>query len=877
MAAYNAEAYLKEAVDSLCKQTIGFDTVQLILVDDGSTDQTGTLCDTFASQFSNILALHKENGGAASARNFGLPHTKGRFLNFMDADDNLSPETLEHVYDFFTAHENETDVTVIPMIFFDGQNEEHKLNFYKKETCVADLEKHPEYVAMSMSSAFIRADMAKNIHFDERLSYAEDARVLQSLLLQKKTLGIVSEAVYWYRRHGSGSVSATQNTRYNPAWYQPYLDYFCMDLIRECLDKEGAVPAFVQHTLAYDLQLRLKVDHIPASVMDEKARERYMQTLFEIYTYIDDAVILWQKHTFAEQKLFVLSWKHKAAPSFVKKKNNIQLMYGDTKVYALNRSLVTIDFIKIKGTRCSIEGTINYFPSVMHEVTPYLLVNGKKRACRPTDHNEEHYCLDHLVLKRQGFIGRFDIDPNDPVTEVQFMYIYDDMRVVPFKYKFGKFVPIDTTFPEQYGCIGNYTVQYQENALRLEEATPQSIEDKEALFLSAVRGSGLYSEEDISLRTRARLLQKKSAVWLICDRYDQAGDNGEAFFRYLRKFHRFAVKPYFVLAEGSQDRARMEKIGPVVTYGSQEHKLWYLLSKYVISSHADDFLLYPFPAQEALYKDITAMKPVIYLQHGVQPHNISSWMNRYQQNFYGIVTSSPEEQKTFFEDPAYGYEEQNIWLTGMPRFDLLRSRPARQIAVLPTWRRSFLATMTKDKHWVSTPDLEKSAYVKFYHDLLCNEQLQDAAKEYGYTLCFKLHPHMEDFSTAFDLPATVQICGSEISFREFICNSDLLLTDYSSVAFDFAYLHKPVLYCQPDQEEFFSGSQGCSKGWFSYDTDVIGDIFQTPQEAALALIGCMKQHCTLQKTYISQLDKLFAFHDRHACRRLYKRIKNDVN
>ena len=872
MAAYNSAAYLEEAIDSLQKQTIGFDQIQLILVDDGSVDQTGAICDAFANNYDNVLSFHKENGGAASARNFGLSHAEGRFLNFMDADDKLSPETLEHVYDFFTAHEEETDVAVIPMIFFDGLNDEHKLNFYKKETCVADLEEHPEYVAMSMSSAFIRAELTSAIHFDERLSYAEDARVLQSLLLKKRKLGIVSEAVYWYRRHGSGSVSATQNTRYNAGWYQPYLEHFCLSLIQECLSVCGAVPLFVQHTLAYDLQLRLKLDHIPASVMDDAAHEKYMLTLLSVYSYIDDAVIMAQKYTFAEQKLFILSQKHHAAPAFVKKKNNIHLMYDDTRIYALNRSLVTIDFIKIRGTRCSIEGTVNYFPTVMHEVRPYLLVNGKKHTCRPTDHNENHYCLDHLVLTRQGFIGRFDIDPNDPVTEIQFMYIYDDMRVIPFKYKFGKFVPLETTFPEQYGIIGNYTVQFRENAIALEEATEQSVADKEALFLSAVRNSGQYSEEDIALRTKARSLQKKNAVWMICDRYDQAGDNGEAFFRYLRKYHRFTVKPYFVLAKGSPDRERMEAIGPVVTYGSQEHKLLYLLSRFMISSHADDFILHPFAEQDPLYKDLTAQKNIVFLQHGVIQDDLSGWLNRYNKNFTGFVTTARPEYQSIC-DTSYGYPAENVWLTGLPRYDRLYNAPQKQITIMPTWRRNLLATLNEDNHWVALPGMADSAYVQFYKALFSHPKLQETAKACGYTIAFKPHPAFTDFLPVFDVPDNVKVLGQDVTYRDAFAQSDLLLTDYSSVAFDFAYLRKPILYYQGDRDEFFSGEHICSLGYFDYERDGLGDVTYTLDETIDQLVAYMESGCQLKDKYRERIDHFYAFHDKKCCKRIYKEIR----
>ena len=218
MAAYNAQQYLTEAVDSLKEQTLGFENIQLIIVDDGSTDNTPAMADSLAKEYPNILVIHKDNGGVSSARNAGLPHIQGEYINFMDSDDKISPQTLEHVYQFFMEHQTETDVAVIPIIFFEARTDEHILNFYKKETRVADLKEHPEYVAMHIASSYIRNEAAQTIHFDTRLAYAEDARALVSVLLKKQTLGIVSDATYWYRRHDSGVVSAMENTQYNPKW-----------------------------------------------------------------------------------------------------------------------------------------------------------------------------------------------------------------------------------------------------------------------------------------------------------------------------------------------------------------------------------------------------------------------------------------------------------------------------------------------------------------------------------------------------------------------------------------------------------------------------------------------------------------------------------
>lgn len=101
MAVYNVEPFLREAVDSLIAQNFGFEKIQLIMVDDGSTDGSGAICDEYAERYpDNVMVIHKENGGVSLARNEGLKYIQGRYINFMDADDKLGSKVMSIVYKF---------------------------------------------------------------------------------------------------------------------------------------------------------------------------------------------------------------------------------------------------------------------------------------------------------------------------------------------------------------------------------------------------------------------------------------------------------------------------------------------------------------------------------------------------------------------------------------------------------------------------------------------------------------------------------------------------------------------------------------------------------------------------------------------------------
>ena len=126
-AVFNTADYLEDAIESLLAQSIGFEEhVQLILVDDGSTDGSGLKCDTFRARYpNNITVFHQDKRGVSAARNRGLSAAEGLYIGFLDSDDRLSHDTLRNVADFFRLHCGEMDAVSIPIHWFDGKTGEH--------------------------------------------------------------------------------------------------------------------------------------------------------------------------------------------------------------------------------------------------------------------------------------------------------------------------------------------------------------------------------------------------------------------------------------------------------------------------------------------------------------------------------------------------------------------------------------------------------------------------------------------------------------------------------------------------------------------------------------------------------------------------------
>ena len=105
IAMYNVDDYIRESIDSIINQTFDFNKVQLILVDDGSTDSSGEICKQYQEKYpNNIKYIYQENQGQANARNNGMKIAKGAYLNFLDSDDKFSLNTFENVYNLYNSY-----------------------------------------------------------------------------------------------------------------------------------------------------------------------------------------------------------------------------------------------------------------------------------------------------------------------------------------------------------------------------------------------------------------------------------------------------------------------------------------------------------------------------------------------------------------------------------------------------------------------------------------------------------------------------------------------------------------------------------------------------------------------------------------------------
>ncbi len=886
VAVYNTAEYVAECIESIINQTIGFEkNVELILVDDGSTDNSGKICDEYEARFpQNIRVVHKANGGVSSARNEGMRYITGKYVSFPDSDDKLSLNALKEVWKFFEAHEEETDIVSIPKYFFEAKEGSHTLNYkFDKGSRVIDLTTEWNVVQNTVASAFIKSEVARKFSFDANLRASEDAKFMLLVLLQKPILGVCATTSYLYRRRNRGD-SAVNTSKYELHFYQSRLYAFFYSILEKAKQPGGIVPKFVQFDLMYHTkELFCQSYDVVYQVLDNHdIVTEYLSLLYGLLQYIDDDVILAQRNLNGMQKCHLLCKKHKSVPS-IKLVNGIVGLYaGEIFVCNYSACLVTLEFFHVTSDSIVIEGERSVFSLLGGDMEQplFLSLGDKKFSCISIEGTlQNEYILNETTPR--SFV-RFKVTvPLQDIIVGNLRFVADilgqdiEMKNIAT----GKFFPTSKTTTGSYFVFDKFMMKQVKNVFWIRKRSLSRHIIWEAKFLYRILRHHKFGWRNalkaVALRCFYHIAKPlcKNEIWILRDRINKADDNAEALFKYMLQINS-PVKRYFVLGKNAEGAERLRKFGKVIVYRGLKHMILGTLADKIISSAGDDEVLQPFEDLSSYFQDFIWHQKIVFLQHGVILHDLSEWLNRYKKNISLFITTTLAEYESIAHTYPYFYHESAICLAGLARHDYLENGREKIIVLAPTWRKYYVATNKRIIRATGArpynPHFKESDYFKFYNSLMHNEKLNTVAKVLGYRICFFPNPTIVSNLCDFHGSETVEILDFNTPYREVFAKGSLLVTDFSSVAFDFAYLKKPVIYIQFDKERFFK--EHWAPGYFDYERDGFGEVVYDLEHTVELIIDYIKNDCVLKDKYKERIEHTFAFWDRNNSKRNYEAI-----
>ncbi len=213
---YNTEKYISKCLDSILAQT--YMNTEIILVDDGSTDGSGAICDAYAAKYSNIKVIHQKNGGVSKARNAALDVFTGEYVAFADSDDTVHPEMIKKLYDNLIENNVEISVCDYLMIYPDKEVHPNPDGILLKVTASKAIETillGKEFQGHLCNKLF-KADVLEGLRLDEDIYVYEDMLyVIKAVLKSKNVFFDSTPLCNYYMREGSAMHAVFNYKRYS--------------------------------------------------------------------------------------------------------------------------------------------------------------------------------------------------------------------------------------------------------------------------------------------------------------------------------------------------------------------------------------------------------------------------------------------------------------------------------------------------------------------------------------------------------------------------------------------------------------------------------------------------------------------------------------
>ncbi|MFN0283776.1 MAG: CDP-glycerol glycerophosphotransferase family protein [Kineosporiaceae bacterium] len=841
-AVYDVARYLPEFLASIeAQRGVDLSRVEIVAVDDGSTDESLDVLRRWQeSSRLTLTVLTKPNGGQATARNVGLERARGTWVTFTDPDDTLDPDYLGCVLRFVREHPDVELVGTNLVLHDDASGrlaDTHPLRRrFADGDRLVDLDRTPDLFYASAPAAFFRRSRieAIGLRFDPAIRpNFEDGHFCTVYLLdcQAPLVGFVASARYHYRKRSDGS-STLQNSLVRPERYTVVPRAGYLDVLERAAARHGRAPEWLQTLVVYELSWFFGAEHAAggSTAAVGPVADEFTVLLRRIRGHLDRHVV----------EGFAVRWM-----------DNVwrQILLdglGDEPWHSPNAVVAAVDeaqeLVKVVHRFVGEEPPVEYFAAGL-PVTP---VHTKVR---------DHVYFDRVLLRE-----RIAWLPRERALRV---------RVA------GRFLEIAAAWPgatpSQVDPVPRSTgTPVGETMLDVALSQPRRA-------LDAVRRRVVRR-----LAATSRVRRAYADAWVLMDRLHDADDSAEHLFVYLRD-NRPDINAWFTVEAGTPDyeRLRAGRHGDrVVAHGSHRWELLMLSCVHLISSHID----LPVHRPPRILKILRPARPTwrfTFLQHGVIKDDLSRWLNPKQIDLF--VTSTAGEHASIAGNATpYAFSSKEVRLTGLPRFDRLR----RAAEAVPPQERTLLLVAPTWRHWLLPPaarqsqrrtvrdDFLETDFARQWLAVLGSTELADLAQERGLRIGFLPHPNLQSVLPMLDLPAHVEpLAFDGGGIQRLFATAAVLLTDYSSMAFNAAYVDRPVVYFQFDADRVTAGAHVGRAGYFDYGRDGFGPVTDTPERTVEAVREIVARGCLPAPEYARRIERTFVLRDGRCCERVVEAVE----
>ena len=363
-------------------------------------------------------------------------------------------------------------------------------------------------------------------------------------------------------------------------------------------------------------------------------------------------------------------------------------------------------------------------------------------------------------------------------------------------------------------------------------------------------------------------------IWLVTEKSSEARDNGYHFYRYIKNNHP-EINIYYAITSDSPDKNKFAPGDKLISFNSWRHFRYSLSAKVSISSQPFGALPQPvsklFPYAKKLRRKDQA---VIHLKHGITkdelPHDLD-----YRNTHFDLLCCVSEKEKRFMQE-MHGYPDENIKTLGFCRYDKLLSDHAvkKQILIMPT-HRMWLNTVdpTHEAPPKEKKAFEETEFYRVYSSLLSNTDLLASIRNRQFSIVFYPHYALQPYVNCFMKYSNDDVViadRKQYDVQQLLLESSILVTDYSSVFFDFAYMKKPEVFYHFDEQQY--RAEHFKKGYFDYRNDGFGPVYTEENDVVNEIKHLLENGCEMSEMYRQRTDDFFAFRDANNCKRVFDEV-----
>lgn len=842
---YNVEKYLEDCLDSLVNQTMAHSDMEILLINDGSTDNSYNIAKAYADIFSVFKLFSKENEGFSATRNYGITHAKGKYLMYVDSDDMLAPETVKSVIDFFDTIYDQVDiVTYKDQGYKNGKKLPLHFRYtYLKKSGVYDLNEFP-YIIQTRVSIAVKNIQEENILFPTNNKAGhEDLQYCNAIVSKKMKIGYCDKGEYMYNRSNETSV---MHERFYPIYiFEETIKYF-EELFNEYDDK---IPAYYQAMFMNDLSWKLKENILMPFHLEGKEYGDAIKKMYALIDRIDDEIIMNCPSVDNFHRHFFLNWKSDKDKSCVIAepqcisifKRNMQLIRQEKfeiclyKLQVQNENICMTGFVK--------SSIFNY----LDEPDVYVVISTvdskiKRFKLELELSSESYYHTKELTNHFWQFIFEY---PIEYVSSYK-IEVNTEGFSYPTYYWFAPTSPYSVKYKKYRAIYKKDIIDFDNNIFYVLHKSKEEIKNRR--IVETQRYTELKNIYAIRYAADDKCDQR---VWLYYDCVGVKEDNG--WFQFKYDFEKNdGILRYYINA--NQNAVFDDKYKDrIVEFGSIHHKVLYIIAEKIITAYIETENIVPFEKEERAYISDIAHAQIIYLQHGILHAHLPWKYSPGRIEADKIVVSSEFEKKNFVR--TYKFREQDLIPVGMERFDYIdrNKRPLRRILFAPSWRNYLIGMKTRNKWNYTDEKFVKSDYFKVFNDFINDGRLEKILSSNNVYMDFKLHPIFMPYLKYFEhRNEHVNFAMEKVQDDDYI----MYITDFSSYVFNFGYLGRAILYFVPDWKQFISGMNQYKELDLPFE-EAFGPLVKNVDSAIEKVALMVEQEFKPEKVYAERMKNFY--------------------